>query len=71
MCKKQTFEDTKGVIRNCIIKADRQYNGQKKKVNRQTVTYIHDEGYSRNASYALSLISTFYYETLHRKLTKD
>ena len=71
MCKNQTFEDTKGVIRNCILKTDRQYNGQKKKDNRQTVTYIHDEGYSRNVSYAPSLISTFYYETLHRKLTKD
>ena len=71
MCKNQTFEDTKEVIRNCILKTDRQYNSQKKKDNRQTVTYIHDEGYSRNVSYALSLISTFYYETLHRKLTND
>ena len=31
---KEEFEDTKGVIRICISKKDRQHNGQKKKYKR-------------------------------------
>jgi hypothetical protein len=27
----EEFEDTKGAIRNCILKKNRQHNGQKKK----------------------------------------
>jgi molecular chaperone GrpE (heat shock protein) len=32
--KQEEFEDTKGAIRICISKKNRQYNGQKKKYKR-------------------------------------
>ena len=32
--ERRKFEDTKGIIRNCKSKKDRQYNGQKRNDNR-------------------------------------
>jgi hypothetical protein len=37
--KKKKFEDTKGVIRSCKSKKDRQHNGQKKKDKRKSTIY--------------------------------
>ena len=34
--ERRKFEDTKGIIRNCKSKKDRQYNGQKRKDRRKT-----------------------------------
>jgi hypothetical protein len=38
---KEEFEDTKGVIRICISKKNRQRNGQKKKGKQRSIKHTH------------------------------